>query len=115
MNLICPHCSKEIEIKVKGVIPKSKVQKEFKIKSMRGLPNRTSLPSPNELWNCHERYFDVGDTISWMPCTGTQRGVIRTDKVGRVKRNMYGRISYYTESNELVLMEEIREALCQKE
>jgi hypothetical protein len=84
-----------------------------KVKSTqnRSLPAKSPFPKGG-CWSWGQRYFDVGDSIKWL----NSDGEVRTGKVSRIKKNNFGRISYYaTESRtEFVIFTE-SVALAQKD
>jgi hypothetical protein len=60
----------------------------------RSLPGKSPFPKGG-CWRWSHRYFDVGDSITWL----NNDGEVRVAKVSRIKKNHFGRISYYAKNS----------------
>lgn len=109
--MICPHCHKDTDTPTTDHKPKrTRVRANVTFE-------KQPFPGKGEAWSWHTCYFVIGDEIKWIPnCDRlkgdrpVKRGEVYVDKVYTVKMNQYGRISYYNEYHDLILMEEVRNA-----
>jgi hypothetical protein len=61
-------------------------------------------PLPGKPWHWTERYFDVGEKITYSRFLQQEQV---TEKVISIECNNFGRVSYRTKSKRLVFIEEI--------